>query len=75
MKFFPISLNSYNQLYIFLRRLILIIFIDSLLIPRSEGNKVRVKNSDVSSKKKPTWININAEVEEGGLMIKPAKRE
>lgn len=75
MKFFPISLNSYNQLYIFLRRLILIILIDSLLIPRSEGNKVRVKNSDVSSKKKPTWININAEVEEGGLMIKPAKRE
>lgn len=74
MKFFPISLNSYNQLYIF-RRLILIILIDSLLIPRSEGNKVRVKNSDVSSKKKPTWININAEVEEGGLMIKPAKRE
>lgn len=75
MKFFPISLNSCNQLYIFLRRLILIILIDSLLIPRSEGNKVRVKNSDVSSKKKPTWININAEVEEGGLMIKPAKRE
>lgn len=75
MKFFPISLNSWNQLYIFLRRLILIILIDSLLIPRSEGNKVRVKNSDVSSKKKPTWININAEVEEGGLMIKPAKRE
>lgn len=75
MKFFPISLNSYNQLYIFVRRLILIILIDSLLIPRSEGNKVRVKNSDVSSKKKPTWININAEVEEGGLMIKPAKRE
>lgn len=75
MKFFPISLNSYNQLYIFLRRLILIILIDSLLIPRSEGNKVRVKNSDVSSKKKPTWININAEVEEGGLMIKPAKCE
>lgn len=75
MKFFPISLNSYNQLYIFLRQLILIILIDSSLIPRSEGNKVRVKNSDVSSKKKPTWININAEVEEGGLMIKPAKRE
>lgn len=75
MKFFPISLNSWNQLYIFLRRLILIILIDSSLIPRSEGNKVRVKNSDVSSKKKPTWININAEVEEGGLMIKPAKRE
>lgn len=75
MKFFPLSLNSYNQLYIFLRRLILIILIDSSLIPRSEGNKVRVKNSDVSSKKKPTWININAEVEEGGLMIKPAKRE
>lgn len=75
MKFFPISLNSYNQLYIFVRRLILIILIDSSLIPRSEGNKVRVKNSDVSSKKKPTWININAEVEEGGLMIKPAKRE
>lgn len=75
MKFFPISLNSYNQLYIFLRRLILIILIDSSLIPRSEGNKVRVKNSDVSSKKKPTWININAEVEERGLMIKPAKRE
>lgn len=75
MKFFPISLNSYNQLYIFLRRLILIILIDSSLISRSEGNKVRIKNSDVSSKKKPTWININAEVEEGGLMIKPAKRE